>query len=391
VAGQVKVRIAHEELAEAVGWAAHALPDRSPAPVLLGLLLRADGDTLTVSGYGHDVSAGFDAVAEVIEPGTALVSGRLLADIARALPDHPVEVSTDRAELTLSCGPSLFALPVIPPEDYPRLPDIPRAHGTVDAALFAQAVTQVAVAAGRDDTLPMLTGIFLETGPDTLRLVATDRYRLAVRDLPWRPAAPADPDGTGAPDAPGTGSATALIPARSLLALARSAARDEMLTLSASSAESGGLLAFTSGARRATTRLMSSGFIKYRTLFPESYAGSAVVERQPLQAAVKRVCLVAEGPSALRITLTEGAVTIDIGDGGAARSRETLPAAHSGPDIRLTADRGYVLDALTALTTPYAELNYNAPAQPAVFTGRTAPDADHDPAFRYLVMLSNRG
>jgi hypothetical protein len=109
----MRVRIARQELAEAVGWAAHAVPDRSPTPVLLGLLLRAEGTTLTVSGYGHDVAAGFTAEAEVTGAGSVLVSGRLLAEIARALPEHPVELTADGSELTLSCGSALFALPTL--------------------------------------------------------------------------------------------------------------------------------------------------------------------------------------------------------------------------------------------------------------------------------------
>lgn len=394
----MRVRIARQELAEAVGWAAHAVPDRSPTPVLLGLLLRAEGTTLTVSGYGHDVAAGFTAEAEVSGAGSALVSGRLLAEIARALPEHPVELTADHCELTLSCGSALFALPVIPPEDYPRPPGLPQPQGTVDAGLFAEAVAQVAVAAGRDEALPMLTGIWLEATGETLRLVATDRYRLAVRDLPWQPASPASPPSatSAAPAASppaGLEGATALVPARSLLGLARSAARDERLTLALGDGDgdAGALLAVTAGARRATTRLMSSGFIQYRTLFADGYTGSAVVERQPLLAALKRVCLVADGPAPLRLTLAEDSVTVDVGEGGEARSRETLPAVHRGKQIRLTADRGYVQDALGALTAPYAELSYTAPGRPAVFTGREAPDAEPDASYRHLLMLSRRG
>lgn len=378
----MKVLVERQELAAAVGWAAHAVPDRSPTPALLGLLLRAhgaDGGSLTVSGYGHDVSASCDAAAEVTGTGSALVSGRLLSDLTRALPEEPVELSADGAELSVRCGPAEFALPVIPMEDYPRLPDVPEPQGVVDAARFAEAVAQVAVATARDETLPMLTGIWLEAGPESLRLTATDRYRLAVRDLPWRPApgAAADP-------------VTALVPARDLLALARSAAGDGELSLSVGGGEPGGLLALAGGRRRATSRLISSGFITYRKLFPESYAGSSVVERRALQAAVKRLSLVAEGPEALRLTLGAGSLTVEIGEGGAARGRESVPAEHQGPEVRLAADRGYVQDALAALTTPCAELSFNGPGQPAVFTGRDSPDAPGDSSYRYLVMLSKR-
>ena len=126
---------------------------------------------------------------EVADPGTVLVSGRLLADIARSLPARPVDIASDGSKVVITCGSARFTLQTLPVEEYPELPALPETSGTVDGALLAEAVGQVAVAAGRDDMLPTLTGIRVEIEGESVTLAATDRYRLAVREFTWRPRA----------------------------------------------------------------------------------------------------------------------------------------------------------------------------------------------------------
>ena len=128
--------------------------------------------------------------AEVAEPGTALVPGRLLLEIIRSLPGLPVEFRDDPDGVLLECGEASFALVTLPPDDYPELPGVPRLAGTVDGGAFGLAIGQVTPAASRDDTLPLLTAVNLELGGQTMTLAATDRYRLAVRELGWDPRGP---------------------------------------------------------------------------------------------------------------------------------------------------------------------------------------------------------
>ena len=187
----MKFRVERDVLADAAAWVARSLPARPPVPVLGGVLLEAtsgpSGDRLTVSGFDYETSARVELDATIGDPGRVLVSGRLLADITRALPAKPVDVVVDGARATISCGNSRFSLPTMPVEDYPQLPAMPQVAGIVPGDVLAQAVQQVAVAAGRDDTLPMLTGIRLEIDGPRLTLAATDRFRLAVRELEWTP------------------------------------------------------------------------------------------------------------------------------------------------------------------------------------------------------------
>src|SRR3954468_14414133 len=187
----MKFRVERDVLADAAAWVARSLPARPPVPVLGGVLVEAttgaSGDRLLVSRFDYETSARGELDGTVGDPGRVLVSGRLLADITRALPSKPVDLVVDGSRATINCGSSRFSLPTMPVEDYPQLPAMPQLAGTVAADVLAQAVGQVVVAAGRDDTLPMLTGIRLEIEGEKLTLAATDRFRLAVRELEWTP------------------------------------------------------------------------------------------------------------------------------------------------------------------------------------------------------------
>ena len=185
----MKFQVDRDVLAEAVGWVSRALPARPVIPVLSGLLLEA-ADRLTLSCFDYEVSARVEVGADVAEPGTVLVPGRLLAEITRSLPSLPVEFADDPEGVSLTCGSASFTLVTLPVEEYPDLPELPQTAGTVDGGVLAAAISQVAPAASRDDTLPLLTGVNIEVGGDTMTLAATDRYRLAVRELPWSPARP---------------------------------------------------------------------------------------------------------------------------------------------------------------------------------------------------------
>ena len=181
----LKFRLVRESFADAVSWVAKNLPTRPAVPVLSGVLLTGSDDGLTISGFDYEVSAEAQVAAEIASPGSVLVSGRLLSDITRALPNKPIDFYVDGNRVALTCGSARFSLPTMAVEDYPTLPALPEETGALPAELFAEAISQVAIAAGRDDTLPMLTGIRVEISGDTVVLAATDRFRLAVRELTW--------------------------------------------------------------------------------------------------------------------------------------------------------------------------------------------------------------
>lgn len=360
----MKIRIDHEVLAKAAEWTAKALPSRPPVPVLGGVLIEASegvlqGD-LSLTAYDYETSARAIVDATVHDPGRVLVSAALLASVAKALPKKPVDLALDGSRLTVSCGSSRFSLPTMPVEDYPQLPAMPAATGTVEAEVFAQAVAQVVVAAGRDDTLPMLTGIRIEIDGPKLTLAATDRFRLAVRDIEWQPADP-------------TLTTSLLVPARSLsdftkqwlsrkpgepavtVELATGAAGDRHATLG-----------ITSAGRASTTRLLDAEFPAFRKLIPTTHTSTAIVEVAELTAAVKRASLVTDRVAQVVLAFTEGDVTVSAGGDDIGSAEETLPCELDGDPIVIGFNPGLVLDALGTIHTSRAQFALTTPRRPAL-------------------------
>ncbi|WP_030762485.1 DNA polymerase III subunit beta [Streptomyces sp. NRRL F-2664] len=370
----MKIRVERDVLAEAVAWAARSLPARPPVPVLAGLLLKAEEGTLSLSGFDYEVSARVSVEADVEEDGTVLVSGRLLADICRALPNRPVEISTDGVRATVVCGSSRFTLHTLPVEEYPALPQMPTATGTVPGEVFAAAAKQVATAAGRDDTLPVLTGVRIEIEGDRVTLASTDRYRFAVREFLWKPENP---------DA----SAVALVPAKTLQEIANSLTSGDTVTLALSGSGAGeGLIGFEGAGRRTTTRLLEGDLPKYRTLFPTEFNSVAVIETAPFVEAVKRVALVAERNTPVRLSFEKGVLILEAGSSDDAQAVERVDAQLDGDDISIAFNPTFLLDGLSAIASPVAQLSFTTSTKPALLSGRPAIDAEADEAYKYLIM-----
>jgi DNA polymerase-3 subunit beta len=376
----VKFRVDRDVLADAVAWVARSLPTRPSLPVLAGMLVDARDGEILLSGFDYETSARVSVPADVEVEGVVLVSGRLLADISRSLPAQPVELAAEGGKLVLTCRSARFTVQTLPVEDYPTLPEMPTASGTVKGDVFANAVSQVAVAAGRDDMLPVLTGVRIEIEGAAVTLAATDRYRLAVREFSWTPEQP-------------DLSATALVPARVLADTAKAFASGSDVTIALASPGSGGgegLVGFagTSGGsmRRTTTRLLDGEFPKYRTLFPPEQQTVARVETAPLVESLKRVALVAERNTPIRLTLGDGMATLEAGSTDEAQASESIEAAIDGEELTIGFNPQYLLDGLGAIEAPVAQFAFTQPTRPAVLTGLAAADAEPNLDYRYLLM-----
>jgi DNA polymerase III subunit beta len=378
----VKFRVERDVLADAVAWAARSLPVRPSVPVLAGLLIEThsnDGaDGLQLSTFDYETSARATVPADVSAEGRALVSGRLLADICRSLPNKPVEMTIEGAKVSLTCGSARFSLQTMPVEEYPALPDMPAATGTVNSEVFAGAVAQAVTAAGRDDMLPVLTGVRIEIESEKISLLATDRFRLSHVELTWEP---------GATDA----SAAALVPAKVLADTAKSLTSGAQVTIALATSGAGeGIIGFEGasggGVRRTTTRLLDGEFPKVRTLFPSEHVTIARVDKASLIDSVKRVSLVAERNTAVQLAFSDGVLTLDAGSGDEAQASESLEASVSGDDITTGFNPQFLLDGLGAIDSPVVELAFTQASKPAVMAGTSSLDADADLAFRYLLM-----
>jgi DNA polymerase-3 subunit beta len=387
----MRFTVERDALAEAVTWVARALPSRPVTPVLAGLLLRAGEDGLTLSCFDYEVSARIRVPADVAETGAALVPGRLLVEITRSLPGLPVQFADDPDGVSMTCGEASFMLVTLPPEEYPELPELPRLAGTADGGVLAAAIGQVTPAASRDDTLPMLTAVSIElTGP-TMTLAATDRYRLAVRDLGWSPAPGADTHGKVA----------VLVPARTLADAARMMGPGVpvRIMLREDGGTDGGdaMIGFEAGERRLTTRLLAGEFIRYRSRFPEEFGCTADLPAEAFAEAVRRVSLVAERGTPVQLSFAPGRVTVGAATQGQARARETVPADFTGDEPVIAFSPHYLLDGVTAAAasgvthgeahvsdSTRVRLQFTGPSKPAVITQQAGPGAGND--FRYLVV-----
>lgn len=364
----MKFRVEREALADAVAWSARSLPSRPALPLLAGLVLDVTDGTLTVSGFDYEISTEATLDATATNDGRALVSGRLLAEITRSLPPSPVEVRTDGARVQLSCGTARFALPTMMVSDYPELPAMPSLAGSVGSDVFAAAVSSVAVAAGRDETLPVLTGVKVSIEGAELTLAATDRYRLAVRSLPWQPTAD-------------IGTAAALVPARTLAESAKSLTGGAQVNIAfEGGAEGAGLIGFEGGGRRTTTRLLDGDFPKYQSLLPTEFTANARLATAALVESVRRVALVAARTTPIRLSFTGMEVTLEGGGSDDAYACETLEAAYEGEPLSIAFNPGFLLDGLGALDYDEVTISFTTPTKPAVLTGK---DGD---AYRHVLM-----
>lgn len=371
-AGAVKFRVERDVLAEAVTWATKSLPQRPAVPVLTGILITADATgSVELSVFDYEVSSRVEIAAEVEIAGTLLVSGRLLADIAKALPNQPVTLERNGNKVDLTCGSSRFSLMTMPVEEYPALPAVPDTSGVVSAGEFSHAVSQVSIATSRDETLPILTSVRVEIEGDTVTLLATDRYRLAVREFRWNPRTPDI-------------SATALVRGRTLSDAAKAMGGDVEIAL----AESGGkdMLAFSSSGRVTTSLLVEGDYPKVRSLFPKDVPIHAVLETAPLREAVRRVALVAERNTPIKFEFADGALTLRAGAGDDAQASESLPVEISGEDITTGFNPGFISEGLAAIDTPFVRFSMTEPKKPVVISGQQEIDGDYDPSYRYLLM-----
>ncbi|MEU8816393.1 DNA polymerase III subunit beta [Actinoplanes sp. NPDC048796] len=371
----MKFRVERDALADAVAWTAKSLPSRPSVPVLAGVMLRVTDSRLQVSGFDYEVSSQVTVEVQADADGAALVSGRLLAEITKALPAKPVDIAAVGAHLELVCGSARFTLPTMPVEDYPSLPEMPSSAGTVDAAAFAAAVAQVAVAAGRDETLPMMTGVRIELNGSTMAMLATDRYRLAMREMEWNPD---DPEI----------SLNSLVPAKTLNDTAKTLGPlGGSVTLALAQGNAGeGMIGFAGGTRRTTSRLLDgANYPPVRSLFPASSNAQAQISVPGLVEVVRRVALVAERTTPVLLSFSEDGLVVEAGGTEEARASEAMEATFTGEALTIGFNPQYLIDGLQNLGSSIAVFSFVDAFKPAVISPATE-EGEIIPGYRYLIM-----
>ena len=374
----MKFQVNRDVFSEAVSFAVRLLPQRTTQPILSGILLEASEGALVLSSFDYEVSSRTEIAAEVDEPGTALVSGRLLADIASRLPNAPVQFSTDEGKIAVRCGSAKFTLLSMPVEEYPTLPQVDERTGVVPAEDFADAVAQVTVAASRDDVTPVITGVQLEVGDTSLSLVATDRYRVAVRDIDW--------DG-GASSSAGS---VALIPARTLSEIGKTFAHSGTVGVSIVRSDDRELIAFSADKRTVTSLLIKGNFPPVKRLFPEQVDNYAVLTTSELIESVRRVSLVLEREAALRFSFSLDGLTLEAAGSEQAQAQETIDAHLHGDDTVVSLKPSFLLDALSAVHSEFVRVSFtktenpNKPG-PVLITSQSSKDQPGADNYKYLL------
>ena len=360
-------------LTDSVNWVSRSLSTRPIMTALLGIVIDAKSD-VTLSASDLETSAKSSFNADVKEPGRVLVPGRLLSEISKNLPNKPVSFVLEGNRVFVTAGSAKFTLPILPINEYPNLPTMPETSGIIPSDIFATAVNQVAVASGRDDSLPTLTGIHVDINKDSITLAATDRYRLAVREVNWTPN---DPEMT----------TSALLRARTLADAARTIANTKSVTVAfAPTTSNERLVGFASEAKTMTSRQLDGTFPPYRHLLPSESIATAVIEVSKLLDSVRRVALVTDKTVPLRLKFNDGTLQLEAGTGDDAQATEELDIAYQGEAIDIAFNPTFLTDGLNALGTTYVNIAFTGSNKPAMLTGKNKIDGEVDSSYRYLLM-----
>lgn len=373
----MKFQVNKDVLSEAVSFAVRLLPQRTTLPILGGILIEADANALRLSVFDYEVSAQAEIVAKVETSGRVLVSGRLLSEIASKLPNAPVEFSTDGSKVVVSCGSTKFSLLTMPVEEYPTLPEIPAISGTISGEAFANAVHQVAVAASKDDVTPVLTGVQLEAGEKTISFVATDRYRVALREAAWQ----SNPAGVGA---------IALVPARTLQEVAKTFGNQGEISISITKSDDREMIAFKANNRSVTSLLLKGNFPPVKSLFPADIPNYAVIATQDLIDSTRRVSLVLERESPLRYSFEDGEVSLEATGNETAQASEKISAELEGKEIVVSLKPQFLIDGLAGVHAEFVKIaftnndNPNKPGPVLISSHGSKEKTDAD-SYRYLL------
>lgn len=354
----MRIRAERDDLADVLGRAARAVGTRSPLPILQGLLVDVTGKTMRVTGTDLEVTVRTSLEVEAMEEGTTVLP-RLATEAVRKLPPGAVVLEAKDGEVEITGGGPRFRFRELAVGEFPRVdePDLSEAVA-VDGTAFGAALNQVAVAASSDDARPILTGVFFEHQEGKLRMVATDSYRLAVRDVP---AVDADISG--------------LVPVRALKELGRTIGSSR-LSVAVGDREA----CFSSDRGTLTARLIEGAFPNYRQLIPDSYPSRLTVAREALLEAIDRASLVAEDHIPIRMKLSPGGVELSVSRQDVGGETEHVEAEYVGEEMTIAFNSRYLNDGVSAVEDEAVVLDVLDPLKPGVIRGGDGED------FLYLLM-----
>jgi DNA polymerase-3 subunit beta len=359
----VKFRCERDELVEAVSAAGRAVTSRgSSLPVLSGIRFELTGNQLRLTGSDLDTTILVDATVSGEQDGVAVIPAKLVGDIARALPPGKVEISVEGEDARIEAQRAQFTMRTIPATEFPRLPEPADEAVVLPAAEFAEALRQVTVAASTEETRPILTGVQMSAEGSGLRLVATDSYRLAVRDLP----------GTSVLSE----GQSVLVPSSALKELGRLLGGDDEVRLTLGEREA----TFTVGADRLTTRLIEGEFPNYRGLIPASQPNRLTVAREGLLDAVRRMRLLATDATPVRLVMSADGLELVAIAQEVGQAHEALDAKYEGTELTVAFNPEYLIAGIEVTPGDEVTLETSDATKPALLRSIDSND------FLYLLM-----
>lgn len=368
----MKVEVNSGALADAVAWTTRVIDARPSNPILAGIRLEAADGALRLSAFNYEISARDHIEAGVDESGSILVLGKLLADITKSLPSEKTYLSANSTTLTITSGKSTFTMQLMPNAEYPDLPGMPGMLGQVDAPTFIQAVSQACVAVSREENRPVLTGVRMQFDDDKVVLTSTDRFRLARATFSWSPQDP-------------TVHTTTLVRGSLLRDVSRSLNERQNLTLDFDT-ENPSLLGFDNAGRSSTSQLIDGEFPAVDRLFADDYPIQAVIDKQSLIGAIKRVALVAERDAPIRMVFSGQELTLSAGAVDEAQAKEIIDVDMDGDDITVAFNPSYLIEGLSAISEPYVRMKLTTAVKPVEFNGQQEADSDESMDYRYLLV-----
>lgn len=370
----MKFIVEQAALTDGVNWVSRSLSTRPIKTELLGIVIDATNNEVFLSASDLETASKAHFAAEIKTPGKVLVPGKLLAEISRSLPNKPITFTLEGSRVLVTSGSSKFILPTLSVDEYPNLPVLPDTTGVIASDVFATAVAQVAVAAGRDDSLPTLTGVHVEINEDTVTFAATDRYRLAVREIQWQPTAP-------------NTSTTALLRARTIADAAKSLTGSKEVSISfAPTTSNDRLTGFAGDGKTMTSRMLDGTFPPYRHLLPQEITTTALVEVATLLDSVRRVALVTDKTVPLRLDFNNNVLSLEAGAGEEAQATEAIDILLTGEPISIAFNPTFLADGLTAVGTKFVQISFTGSNKPAILMGKNDKDGALIENYRYLLM-----
>jgi DNA polymerase III subunit beta len=360
--GTLTATCSRDELLHALGIVSRGVSTRTTVQILSGILLETGDGKLRLAATDMEVSLRTELAAKVESDGSVVVPGRLLLELARLLPEQEVAIEhkLEEAAVEIRCGSASYRLHTYNPEDFPRLPDTQVDLHDVDRATLLETVARVSRSASRDESRPVLTGVLVRFEAGKLVMAATDSYRLSVKETAFEGSVP---------------ELEAIVPARALTELARIAPEGEHVTLGVHENQ----VVFGTGTAWLTSRRIDGQFPNYKQLVPETFEHEVPLPRDELLDVVRRVSVMAQRNSPLRLRFADGELTVSAQTQDVGEARESLPVSFSSEPLEIGFNAEFLRDGVESIVGEHVRLKLISPLRPAVLQGESDD-------FLYLIM-----